>query len=487
VSANNYTLERTGRSLIWSRDTGNRVIVVIDDDFLQVLNPKPNTAHAVGLRPVFEYMSQLPDTRAVGYFFLPDTDELMERRLCPDIQNWLDELAGTQRLYFLIDVFYGQDVSDERSAFGVTVLNYLRTRFPGAKFAYFNTAGAPEGAQDANFPVRSILKSQVAEAFRLEPPTLPKIMLEFFDVDRPSTTASNIDVPTWKRLRAAAAKMCRLIDSESGLHAADDVGGWMWAHHLPHGGEWWGALVPEERQKLWTEQVREACYSVAPAADGFPDYAWEIESDNGVFGWERPPIRALAQFDEYGRDLSAAFYLLKNEVGSVIQNDVTILFASTLSENPECLSRDYLWFNVSALARGLFMLAQSFRGEVNKARNDSERGRMGLKLPCIGGRLFWHINEIDDAEQKGLQLRIHQYLLGWNKNKDKDQPCFQRLAYPFRSEDEAVGQVKKAYDYFRRSGAKIDVQDKTLLLTLRAAEVRDEVNPNVVYWEVFEQ
>ncbi len=486
MSANNHTLERRGKSLVWSRDTGSRVIVIIDDEFLQVLNPR-RPVRATGLRPVFEYMSQLPDTRAVGYFFLPDNDQHMKERLYPDIEGWLKEVGGTQRLYFLVDVYHGHDASDERSAFGVNVLKYFRTCFPGSKFAYLNTGGAPARLLDVGFPVRSILKGDVAQAYGLDSPTLPKLMLEFFDVDRPSPTASTIDAATWKKLRATAAKVCRLINVESRLHDAGDAGGWMWAHHLPHGGDWWGTLVPEERQRLWTDQLREALYSVAPAADQFPDYTWELEADNGAAGWERPPIRALAQFDEYGRDLSAAFHLLKNEVGSIIKNDVTILFASSLSANPESLSRDYLWFNMSALARGLFILAHSFRGEVNKAHDEREKQRIGLQLPCIGARLFWHITEMDDAEHKGLQIRIHQYLLGWNKNKEKDKPCFQRLDYPFLSEYEATGQVKKAYEYFRLSGAKIDVQDQTLLLTLRAAECRDEINPNVSYWEVVEQ
>jgi hypothetical protein len=461
------------------------VIVIIDDDFLQVLNPSASTAHGEGLRPIFEYMSQLPDTRAIGYFSLPDTEGLMEKRLYPDIQNWLNEVGGTQQLYFLIDVYFGSDFSDARSAFGVTVMNDFRTRFPGAKFAYFNTAGAPARLRGAGIPVRSIRKSEVAEAFSFETPTLPKILLEYLDVVRTPPQASTVDALRWRKLRRAAAMTCRLIDEESRLHPGASTDGWMWAHHLPNGGKWWGTAIPGERQRIWTDQLREACRSVASEADGFPDYAWEMETANEIHGWDRPPIRALAQFDKDGEDLSAALYLLKNEVGELFKNSVTILFASTLSENPKSLSEDYLWFNVSALAKGLFTLAQTFRDEVDEAiKNEGSRG---LRLPCIGGHLFWHITEVDGGEDRGLRIRVHQHLLGWNKDKDKGVPCFEKLAYPFPSEVGATGQVEVAYNCLRLSGATIDVQGKTLLLTVRAAEVRDKVNPNLVYWEVSER
>lgn len=481
MSANNHKLEDRDKSLVWGRDSGNRVIVIIDDDFRQVLNAKPVTAHAQGLRPIFEYMSRLPDTRAVGYFYLPGDEDDMREELYPNIQAWLGEVGGTQQLYFLIDVFFGYDVSDERSAFGVTVLNYLKPLFPEAQFAYLNTAGAPEELMDPDFPITSIPKNQVAQEFRRVPSTLPKLLLEYLDID-PRPTASTIDAQRWRRLRRKAAGVCRLIDEEAKLHSEADAGGWMWAHHLPHGGKWWGTAISDEQQNLWTARLRGAYRSVAPAARAFPDYAWEMDVNNGIHGWERPPIRALAQFDTDGGDLSAALYLLKNEVGELFKNSVTILFASTLSENPNSLSKDYLWFNVSALAKGLFMLAQTFRDEVDEAIKDG--GSKGLSLPCIGGHLFWHITEVDGGEDRGLRIRVHQHLLGWNKDKNKGAPCFHRLSHPFPSEVGARGQVREAYKYFRLSGARIDVQGKILVLTLRAAEIRDEVNPNVVYWEV---
>ena len=481
MSANNHKLEDRNKSLVWRRDSGSRVIIVIDDDFLQVLNAKPITAHAQGLRPIFEYMSRLPDTRAVGYFLLPGNEEDMEEELYPNIRAWLDEVGGTQRLYFLIDVFFGYDVSDERSAFGVNVLNYLKPLFAGAQFAYLNTAGAPEELMDPDCPITSIPKNQVAQEFRRVPSTLPKILLEYLDVDS-QPTASTIDAQRWRRLRRKAAGACRLIDEEAKLHSKADAGGWMWAHHLPLGGKWWGTAIPDEKQSLWTAQLRVACRSVAPAAGAFPDYAWEMDVNNGVHGWERPPIRALAQFDTDGEDMSAALYLLKNEVGELFKNSVTILFASTLSEDSNSLSRDYLWFNVSALAKGLFTLARTFRDEVDEAIKNG--GSKGLRLPGIGGHLFWRITEVNGGEDRGLSIRVHQHLIGWNKDKHKDAPNFQRLAYPFPSERQARGQVAEAYHYFRLSGAKIDVQGTTLMLTLRATEVCDEVNPNLVYWEV---
>jgi hypothetical protein len=312
---------------------------------------------------------------------------------------------------------------------------------------------------------------------------LPENLLEFFDLINPPRKASTIDLATWRRLRLAALHQCRLIGTSEALEPEKRPGHPWWAHHLPYGGEAWVGILSDERN-AWTEQLRNELLNVTPVTASLPNFAWEVETVNGAQAWERPPLRALAQFDSGGRDLSAAFYLLKKDVRLITQNEVSIRFGSTLTMHPASLTRDYLWFNVSALAQGLFLLAQCFKGEVIKAGRTEERLRMGLNLPCVGGRLFWHVTELDGPREKGLRLCIYQYLLGWNREQNETFPCFERLKYGFPDEESAEGRLQTAYQYFKRSGARIDVQDRDLILTINAAEVRDTDNPNFTYWEV---
>src|ERR1044071_2098908 len=75
---------------VWARQSGDRVIILIDDDHEDVGVdepwPPPNP-YAHGLYATFAQASTFADTRAIGFFYLPDSMELVKTELLQDIQH----------------------------------------------------------------------------------------------------------------------------------------------------------------------------------------------------------------------------------------------------------------------------------------------------------------------------------------------------------------------------------------------------------------
>jgi hypothetical protein len=226
---------------------------------------------------------------------------------------------------------------------------------------------------------------------------------------------------------------------------------------------------------------------IVPEVATFPKYGWDSDIRDGIPGWERPPIRALAQTTNPGRDLTVAFYLASKDVRE-ISGEPKIHFASSLSVRQYSIKRDYLWFNASALMRGLYRLAHSFRHEIIKAQAGNKDDSWGSlpeyflegdsnRVQCTGGRIFWDISEFDEGEKRGLRIRVTQYLLGWAVAAgmgfpgNEESPCLITHKHRFPEEEIATKKVISAYEYFGRSGASINVDDGTLVLEVRANDV----------------
>jgi hypothetical protein len=411
---------------------------------------------------------------------LPDSVEVMEEQLIPDISDWLGEVrGGDTQVYFLIDVFYGPE--DEGNEMGPKVFERLQSTFTEEKFAFLSQAGWSSVDEHSG----SLIKPQVFAKAIIEAQSklkhrLPEDFLKWLNVTQDQPRASHFDIDTWRRLRKSALAICKELGNKSGQK--------FWAHHLPYGGDFVGDKF--KTMQSWTGDLKRSLLQIASEIEMFPDYGWVHDTIDAIQGWEQPPIRALAQFTPESKDLSAAIYLLKKDVRRNTQDTqeqkVKVRFASSLTMRPFDLKHDYLWFNISAVGRGLFILAESFRGEINKVlREDKKIDELPVK--CTGGRIFWRMTELDKGKKLGLQIEVEQYLIGWSVSDDRrweKYPCFMRYKYPLPDPEKAKGIAKDAYDYIKRSGARLLTKDGTLTIDIEAREVKDEDNQNLTYWEV---
>jgi len=261
--------------------------------------------------------------------------------------------------------------------------------------------------------------------------------------------ASELEVETWNRLRKKAREVCvelgRCGDERTRINHGE------WAHHLPCGGQKWDS-VEDDRIRRFTATLRDKLESISPAVEHWPDHCWD---DNSADSWDKPPVRALAQVDSEGKDLSTLLYLLRNDIRSVPLIKLNALFAPSGDNRGQYpLRRDYMWFNACALARGLLLLAKGFSHIVSKIRDANgtiaEEYRMFQGVECRG-RVFWYITESLSNGEPGLRVQIHQDLFGRPQRTEKRPLIISPFDLP--SPNIAEKTVATAYRYFYNAGA----------------------------------
>jgi len=241
--------------------------------------------------------------------------------------------------------------------------------------------------------------------------------------------ASEWDAETWQELRSEAWEACQEFGSnESPLEA----------HHLPGGGD--GIKNEELTTRLYER--------LSPIGGGavrqLPSHYWRKEKED-LSVWDQPPIRAIAQFDKGSRDLSFVLELGEQQVKNRLDNiDLGVTF------RPPTLKHDYLWFNASALVRGLYRLAEGFSGEFNRPDRD---------IDADSGRISWHIAE----ESDGLHITVSQVKLKKGEHR-KNAPQISRRLHKLPDESNASGTVKEAYGFFKNAGAEIEERDGSLIV-----------------------
>ena len=113
MNFNTDTLETDNvEHYVWQRDTGNLVIVVIDDQcgLARADSNQLRILHEAILPLLREHVCKWEETKAIGFFRLmamtDDADKVLE---C--IQDWLNELKGcSYEKRFLVDALYGRGV-----------------------------------------------------------------------------------------------------------------------------------------------------------------------------------------------------------------------------------------------------------------------------------------------------------------------------------------------------------------------------------------
>ncbi|BCL35035.1 hypothetical protein [Nostoc sp. MS1] len=129
---------------VWHKAEGERIIIVVDDSFKLVTHAEPPNAHGYGLKVIFDKLSRYDDTRAIGFFDLPQSTEMEEIQLIANtIQAWVIGLETQQyKLYLLVDYFHGQETTKSK-AHGLKFVDYWYENKPlkTEKIAHLSIGG----------------------------------------------------------------------------------------------------------------------------------------------------------------------------------------------------------------------------------------------------------------------------------------------------------------------------------------------------------
>jgi hypothetical protein len=444
-----YTLETRGSvkslSKVWSRPSGTRIIIVVDDHIISVPNhlnsvvahtyrvPAKSMLHEVGV-----CAARWPDTRAIGYFWMPDTDDAISNYLVPGISGWVDSLAGQGcSVFVLIDFLFGLN---ERPV-GPNVYRALRGVLSNARFAFMTQAGGMGmgSKQEKDSPANVFEKVELARYYHSEG-CLPLEMMAWLEAARyhPAKTkrASQIAPDQWLKMRRSATASAK----ELWMANKGTLNHEFWVWHLPAGGcesghPAYGECFQAMRRKL---------VEVENALADFPLYEWNIGPCRSLPSWEQPPVRALAQLSKEARDLSLCLSFGKEWVEEII--------GSSLDLKVSGLTNDYLWFNAPALVEGLKILAENL-SHIARALPDGTGGVVPR------GRIVVAIEEFREVEKMGVRVQIREYI----DMPDRDTRGILLPASPSIK-------LRPAYELFARTGGKVEVTDGILTIEICARE-----------------
>jgi hypothetical protein len=123
-----------------------RVIIVVDDFFdlpkwhRDALMP---SAHAYGLPTIVDYAQRSEDVQALGFFDLPDSDQVgHSREIIGAIKAWVDSLhLANHAYYLLVDYYFGEGITKDK-AFGFYFVDYWMQHPPfKAEVAHLSIGG----------------------------------------------------------------------------------------------------------------------------------------------------------------------------------------------------------------------------------------------------------------------------------------------------------------------------------------------------------
>jgi hypothetical protein len=280
-------------------------------------------------------------------------------------------------------------------------------------------------------------------------------------------------------------------------HHDEWVSGALALHHLPHGDKmdrWWPTPQTESALMAGISAVAKAIESIAPEACMFPRYGWSRKSSQDGHGWVRPPLRGLAQPGGEGHDLFTAIHLVAAKVREDFRYiDLNLIVRSGENESFTTLptERGGLWFNVSALCQGLFILAQSFNSEVRKYADDANarvmKSRPGAKLfegdfdrsVRVRGELYWSIRCDGDCLLVTIAQRFVRWTVDYADGPEEqgldsihgEYPSVVFELKPLPAVEDAKKKVAEAYGYFAIAGAQVNV-DGDLVLTVSPSRDR---------------
>jgi hypothetical protein len=481
----------------YARDSGDRVYIVIDDELVTLnldhggLALKDTPPSVMGLLPFYYRVKDHIDTRAFGFFPMQDSSDSNSETLIPVLTRWLDALkcpSGT-RVFFCLDVFFG---ADSNRPLGVQLAKDLLVAMAAkphllARYCFLSKAGGEDPKGETVPGIAKELKDlidrgwiAISKAFLHQGGGSSPLLLDFLglkELREPDSTVA-LSASDWIALRRSAWALCNDRFTACGKDKLSPFNGHDWIHHLPFGGE---PYVNQQHLEYAAREFRELCARLRetwPSTRAFPDLSWDIGCGLAPAPpYLRPPIRALAQFDAGGLDLSTAFLLaaeaMRDRMG---QADawLTVYVRGALGTTNE-LSEDYLWFNVGPLLAGMSALAEEFCGYCTDVTNSKKARDLlkvdGAQLP-IRGEMIWLIEEERFAAGGGaLRVEISEWLYpNWTTAPKSGVPNLSIGKILCRlKEDMSSRKTKGAFAPMGQSGARLAFsRDGRLEITVRA-------------------
>lgn len=125
-------------SHVWSRNSGDLVIVVIDDEYNTAKRPPDSVPPDAKVLPLLcETVRNLSETRAIGFFPLAQ-DQKGADKVLDHIQKWLGNLGESTKVRFLVDII---GLGDTEVAAPYTVKKLTELSDSQNQIAYFTRAG----------------------------------------------------------------------------------------------------------------------------------------------------------------------------------------------------------------------------------------------------------------------------------------------------------------------------------------------------------
>ncbi len=292
--------------------------------------------------------------------------------------------------------------------------------------------------------------------------------------------ASELDAVEWNAIRATARELLVQIGTAH-LEGRDDF---VWIHHAKNGGN---------EDPVFTNAatlVYESLAEKVTCTRQFPTDAWDLRADGApssmlVPAWERPPRRAIVQFDHYARDLSTALMLIHAHTPKVVGTQpihVHMYFKTSIAQR---LTHDYLWFNVSQVGRGLIALLQGFVGIAGDhicPQTAQPVKKWGVSYTEAG--VDWIVCERVEESFMGIEITVAQYLKGRVSFSADDTFDAVGEILPFPDSAQVTERMKRiieAYKLFERAGAVVSRTGTGALQIRIAAHLVDD---HKTFWEV---
>jgi len=346
--------------------------------------------------------------------------------------------------------------------------------------------------------MEALCRSIATSSFRVN---MHRRALEAVEKADHSTQTAYLPLAQWVSLRSQLASVCQQVRFEKHGQGGGTSGGDVSkvnpdiAHHFEGGGsedKWTqdnlGSRFREAAGKCLRSLSVDKSLSFRPQLLG--DWRWSASRDGG---WGYPPLRALAQFDSGGHDLTIFFNLLRRYLeteGQRFAIDVLICFPAYRFKN------DYLWFNAPALGEGIRNL---FAGLCEDREKISKK--LAQKKEAIGATIFSIVIEEFSTETKsaspsgGLRVHITQIL---NSEAPDDQILesgpgspvsvgYKYLKIPAPGVFQDQGKIAHFWKFAKDAGVSKhhrSNKDAVMVLTLRATEIKMADMP---FWRVQDQ
>ena len=150
---------------LYSRDSGDFVVVVIDDECHAAPRESEHTPRDYMVLPLLrEQAETYSQIQAIGFFPLAK-DVTGADKVLKCMIEWINNFSDGTRVYFLVDVIFGYGDGTTVDAAPHTIKQLTKTyHYPSTRIAYFSRAGISRDEMEGKY--RIISKSDVASSIQ---------------------------------------------------------------------------------------------------------------------------------------------------------------------------------------------------------------------------------------------------------------------------------------------------------------------------------